>query len=260
MNSRLPLTVLATAGLIALVAAPPVLANPAPGGCRDGALASLDLADTEARLGQELTRAWEHVASDVGPSVVSIRSVKHVASADTEALGRLFGQGLRAPPQEGMGSGFVLRADGYVLTNHHVVADADEVTVLLPDDRSYPAEVVGSDPRTDVAVLRIAARGLDPVELGDSDDLRVGQWVAAMGSPFGLTSTMTSGIVSATGRNSMGISDYEDFIQTDASINPGNSGGPLVDLQGRVVGINTAIFTRTGGSMGIGFAIPIALA
>jgi serine protease Do len=154
----------------------------------------------------------------------------------------------------------IVSEGGYILTNNHVVAGADEVTVALSDDRRLTAEVVGTDDKSDVAVLKVDAENLLPAPLGDSDAIRVGQWVLAIGSPFGLDQTVTAGIVSAKGRADVGIADYEDFIQTDAAINPGNSGGPLVNLEGEVVGINTAIASRTGGFMGVGFAIPSNMA
>jgi len=162
--------------------------------------------------------------------------------------------------QRSLGSGVVVSEDGYILTNNHVVDGADEVTVKLFDDREFPARIVGTDPKTDLAVIKIDAEKLHPARLGDSDDLRIGEWVVAVGNPFGLSHTITAGIVSAKGRADVGIAAYEDFIQTDAAINPGNSGGPLVNLRGEVVGINTAIFSRSGGYMGIGFAIPIGMA
>ena len=159
------------------------------------------------------------------------------------------------------GSGFVVSADGYVLTNHHVVADADRLRVTFQDGREFSAELIGSDDKSDVAVIKVeSTEPLPTLPLGRSADLRVGEWVLAIGNPFGLARTVTAGIISATGRSRVGIADYEDFIQTDAAINPGNSGGPLLDLDGRVVGINTAIFSRSGGHMGIGFAIPIDMA
>ncbi len=167
------------------------------------------------------------------------------------------------PPERetrGLGSGVIVDASkGLVLTNHHVIADADEIKIRLSDDRELKAELVGSDPDSDVAVLRIEARNLTAVSLGDSDRLEVGDFVVAIGNPFGLRQTVTSGIVSALGRSGLG-NRYENFIQTDASINRGNSGGALVDLHGRLVGINTAIISTSGGSVGIGFAIPIKLA
>jgi serine protease Do len=156
----------------------------------------------------------------------------------------------------GMGSGVIVSPDGYILTNAHVVKDADEINVNLSDKRSLTAKVVGVDPDSDIAVIKINAKNLPSAPFGDSDKMRVGSFVMAVGSPFGLNRTVTSGIVSAKGRTNVGIVDYEDFIQTDAAINPGNSGGPLVNIDGEVVGINTAIASRSGGYQGIGFAIP----
>jgi Do/DeqQ family serine protease len=155
------------------------------------------------------------------------------------------------------GSGVVVDAvGGYIVTNNHVVARADEVTVTLSDGRSLNAELVGTDPQVDLAVLKVSPEGLEQIEFADSAGVRVGDFVVAIGNPFGLNQTVTSGIVSALGRSGLGIEGYEDFIQTDASINPGNSGGALVDLSGRLVGINTAIIAPSGGNVGIGFAIP----
>ncbi|MCG6862349.1 MAG: DegQ family serine endoprotease [Chromatiaceae bacterium] len=166
----------------------------------------------------------------------------------------------RERESQSLGSGVIVDAEqGLVLTNHHVVAQADEIDVRLRDGRELSAELVGSDSETDIAVLRIPAQNLTAVAMGDSDGLRVGDFVVAIGSPFGLSHTVTSGIVSALGRTDLGIEGFESFIQTDASINPGNSGGPLVDLLGRLVGINTAILAPGGGNVGIGFAIPVAM-
>ncbi|EIK54103.1 serine protease MucD [Stutzerimonas stutzeri TS44] len=160
---------------------------------------------------------------------------------------------------QSLGSGFIISADGYVLTNNHVVADADEIIVRLPDRSELEAKLVGADPRTDVAVLKVEGKGLPTVKLGDSSALKVGEWVLAIGSPFGFDHTVTAGIVSATGR-SLPNESYVPFIQTDVAINPGNSGGPLFNLEGEVVGINSQIFTRSGGFMGLSFAIPIDVA
>lgn len=160
--------------------------------------------------------------------------------------------------REGQGSGFIISKEGYILTNNHVVKDADRITVTLGDERTFSAKVIGSDPKTEVALIKIDdPHELPYLELGDSDALEVGEWVLAAGNPFGLAQTLTAGIVSAKGRNEVGIAEYGNFIQTDAAINPGNSGGPLLNIDGKVIGINTAIYTRTGGYMGIGFAIPI---
>ena len=159
------------------------------------------------------------------------------------------------PRQQGLGSGVITTKDGYILTNNHVVDGADEVNVTLQDGREFTAKVIGRDPKSDVAVIKIDAKDLPSVPMADSDKVEVGDVVLAIGNPFGIGQTVTSGIVSATGRASMGL-DYEDFIQTDAAINPGNSGGALVDAEGRLIGINTAILSRSGGNQGIGFAIP----
>ena len=162
---------------------------------------------------------------------------------------------------EATGSGVIVdAAQGYVLTNSHVVENGTSIEVTTKDNRRLKARLIGRDPDTDIAVLQIPAGNLTAVPMGDSDRLQVGDFVLAIGNPFGLGQTVTSGIVSALGRNGLGIEGYEDFIQTDASINPGNSGGPLVDLQGRIVGINTAILAPSGGNVGIGFAVPINMA
>ena len=162
---------------------------------------------------------------------------------------------------QSVGSGVIVDAErGYVLTNHHVVANADEIVITLKDRRRLKGRVLGSDPETDIAVLIIPADHLRPVPLGDSDRLQVGDFVVAIGNPFGLGQTVTSGIVSALGRTGLGIEGYEEFIQTDASINPGNSGGALINLRGELIGINTAILGPTGGNIGIGFAIPVNMA
>ncbi len=164
--------------------------------------------------------------------------------------------------QQGLGSGVIVSEDGYILTNNHVIANADEIQVGFEDGRHVPATLVGTDPKSDIAVIKVEAKNLPAVEMGDSDGLEVGEWVLAVGSPFSenLSHSVTAGIISAMGRSYVGLTDYEDYIQTDAAINPGNSGGALVDTEGKVIGINTAIATRTGGSQGVGFAIPINMA
>ncbi len=211
-------------------------------------------------LADELSAAFERVAGLIRPSVVNISS-KRVVRSPFAGFG-VFGFSDQPLIQEGQGTGFVISPEGYLLTNNHVVQDAAEVNVRFEDGSEYTALVIGTDPQTDIAVLKVDADNLTPLPLGDSDSVRVGEWVIAAGNPFGLRSTITAGIVSATGRTGVGIIDqgYEDFIQTDAAINPGNSGGPLVNLRGEVIGINTAIFTRTGGNMGIGFAVPVNMA
>src|ERR671913_1488400 len=175
---------------------------------------------------------------------------------------RFFGGPMPRGPQRqrSLGSGFIIDGDGSILTNNHVVENAQKIVVKLADEQEYEAKVIGRDPKTDIAIIKIEAKTkLTPANLGDSDGLEVGEWVMAIGNPFGLDSTVPSGIVSAKGRH-IGQGPYDNFIQTDASINPGNSGGPLINLRGEVVGINTAIFSRSGGNVGIGFAIPIDLA
>lgn len=154
----------------------------------------------------------------------------------------------------------IVSPDGHIITNNHVVDGMDELTVSLPDKRTFKAKVVGTDPKTDVAVIKIDATNLPVLEWGDASQLQVGEMVLAVGNPFGLSQTVTMGIISAVGRANVGIVDYEDFIQTDAAINPGNSGGALVNLKGELIGINTAIFSQSGGYMGIGFAVPSNMA
>ncbi len=162
--------------------------------------------------------------------------------------------------EQSLGSGVIVDPAGYIVTNNHVVAQADEIKVLLSDKREFVGKVVGTDPKTDVAVVKINATGLPTIPWGDSTQLKVGEYVVAIGNPFGLNQTVTMGIISAVGRANVGIADYEDFIQTDAAINPGNSGGALVNTRGELIGVNTAIFSRSGGYMGIGFAIPSNMA
>ncbi len=205
------------------------------------------------------------LAERISPSVVYISTVSDESRRGMSRRGGSdpFEHFFQRPPSRGLGSGFVLDEDGYIITNHHVVEDATKVVVRFNDEAEYEAEVVGTDAKTDIAVIKIdGAEGLVPVALGDSDQLRVGEWVLAIGNPFGLEYTVTAGIVSAKGRhiNRPGRNAYDDFIQTDAAINPGNSGGPLVNMSGQVVGINSAIFSRSGGNIGIGFAIPINMA
>jgi serine protease Do len=213
------------------------------------------------------------LAKTVGPVVVNISTsqvIKPPAQGSPRPFGgaeppddpweRFFGQPFPRGPfrQQGLGSGFIIESDGTILTNNHVVANAEKIIVKLQDEREFEGRIVGTDAKTDIAVVKINANNLPTIPLGDSDQLQVGEWVVALGSPFGLANTITAGIVSAKGRW-IGAGPYDSFIQTDASINPGNSGGPLVNLRGEVVGMNTAIFSRTGANIGIGFAIPISL-
>ena len=208
--------------------------------------------------------AFISVSRQVTPSVVNISAsrpgrAEELSKLLEEFFGEFFRNHPRAPQQEkSLGSGVIISPDGYILTNYHVVEGAEDIKVSLADQRVFAATLVGTDPRTDVAVLKIKADApLPAATLGDSDRLQVGQWALAIGNPFGLDSTLTVGVVSALGRANLGIEDYEDFIQTDASINPGNSGGPLLNISGEVIGINTAI---VASGQGIGFAIPINLA
>ena len=162
--------------------------------------------------------------------------------------------------KQGLGSGSIMSKDGYILTNNHVVGDADRIVVRLHDGQEFDAELIGADPPSDIAVIKIAAIDLHPIQMGNSDEIQVGETVIAIGNPFGLTQTVTLGIISAKGRSNVGITDYENFIQTDAAINPGNSGGPLINLEGKLVGVNTAIFSKNGGYQGIGFSVPVNMA
>jgi Do/DeqQ family serine protease len=199
------------------------------------------------------------------PSVVNIFTSKEVPRSpllNDPLFRRFFGEqpGEEAQRATNLGSGVIVSPAGYILTNHHVVEAADEIEVALPDGKKLLAKVVGNDPDTDLAVLRVNAEKLPAITLGKSEQLRVGDTVLAIGNPFGFGQTVTSGIVSAIGRAGLGISTFENFIQTDAAINPGNSGGALVDAHGNLVGINTAIYSRTGSSSGVGFAIPVSTA
>jgi serine protease Do len=186
------------------------------------------------------------------------KSVVHIKVE--QKLVNVMGPFQNQPRQEGSGSGAIVRSDGYILTNHHVVGEADKITVQLYDGQELKARLIGTDPATDISVIKIEGTDMPVLQMGDSDNILVGESVIAIGNPFGLSHTVTFGIVSAKGRTGMGIAEYEDFIQTDAAINPGNSGGPLVDLEGKIVGVNTAIFSRSGGYQGIGFAVPINMA
>jgi len=210
--------------------------------------------------------SYAAAAKRASPAVVSITTSKAPVRgphANDPWFQFFFGdrsRQIQEEPQVGLGSGVIVSTDGYLLTNNHVIEGADEIEVLLADGRKASAKVVGADPDTDVAVLKISLERLPAITFGDTDALQVGDVVLAIGNPFGVGQTVTSGIVSALGRNQLGINTFENFIQTDAAINPGNSGGALVDANGNLLGINTAIFSRTGGSLGIGFAIPVSTA
>jgi len=211
-------------------------------------------------LGLESGAGLADVVEKVLPSVVSVASSR--TTRQTTPFHYFFGQPPSEQKQEGLGSGVILSKDGFIVTNNHVVEGADTLKVRTYDDREFEAKVVGTDPKSDLAVLRLQGdvSDLTPALIGDSGGLRLGEVVLAIGNPFGVGQTVTMGIVSAKGRADMGIVDYEDFIQTDAAINPGNSGGALINARGEVVGINTAILSRSGGNMGIGFAIPTNMA
>lgn len=216
---------------------------------------------------QDLSRTFIGVAKQIKPAVVNIDVVEKAKRSSLrmpEGFPQIpgFPQFQDTPRrQKGTGSGVIISSDGYILTNNHVAGDADQINVKLSDGRELKAKVIGKDTETDLAVIKIDAQNLSFARLGDSDKLEQGEWVIALGSPFGLQQTMTAGIVSATGRDlGVGAGQFTNFIQTDASINPGNSGGPLINMQGEVVGINTLIFSQTGTSAGIGFAIPSNLA
>jgi serine protease DegQ len=207
--------------------------------------------------------SFRQAAQRASAAVVSINtstSPQRHPQANDPWFRFFFGDQEGSHPQGGLGSGVIISADGYILTNNHVVEGADEIEVVLNDSRRAHAKVIGTDPESDLAILKIALERLPVITLGNSDTLQVGDQVLAIGNPFGVGQTVTSGIVSALGRNQLGINTFENFIQTDAAINPGNSGGALVDVNGQLMGINTAIYSRSGGSMGIGFAIPVSTA
>lgn len=213
------------------------------------------------------TASFSGAAKRAIPAVVNVFTKKETRNqrnpfTDDPVFRHFFGDRFDQRPQQvsNLGSGVIVSSNGYILTNHHVVDAADEIHIALSDGRTLPAKVVGADPETDLAVLKIDATNLPSITFGQSDKLSVGDWVLAIGNPFGVGQTVTQGIVSALGRTHLGINTFENFIQTDAAINPGNSGGALVDAAGNLVGVNSAIYSRTGGSQGIGFAIPVSLA
>jgi serine protease Do len=228
-------------------------------------------------VAQQVPASFSEIAKKAGPSVVNISTVQVIKSGtfnkmpfqnpfgDNDPFGDFFDRYFRDRMprdfrQTSLGSGFIIDKEGYILTNNHMVEAADEIKVILSDKREFKAKIIGRDPKTDLALLKIeGAKDLAPLPLGDSDKIEVGDWVVAIGNPYGLENTVTAGIVSAKYRQ-IGTSSYDNYIQTDASINRGNSGGPLMNTQGEVIGINSAIYSQTGGSIGIGFAVPINIA
>ncbi|NTW58807.1 MAG: DegQ family serine endoprotease [Nitrospirae bacterium] len=222
----------------------------------------------------QLSDALSEVAGVATPSVVNIASTRVIKQSeqapydffDDPFFRRFFGDQLPRPnapkeqKEQSLGSGVIVSEDGYIVTNNHVIEKSQEIKVLLSNKRDYKAKLIGADPKTDIAVIKIEATGLAALPWGDSTKLRVGEIVFAIGNPFGLNQTVTMGVIGAVGRANVGIADYEDFIQTDAAINPGNSGGALINARGELVGINTAIVSRTGGYQGIGFAVPSSMA
>ena len=260
-------------GALAMIPAMTVAADPPTpvgGGEQQGPVAALSTEDQAAIVhAKSISRAFRAISKLAGPSVVSIEVTPEQTIVRRQG-GRMVPQGLvpqGMAPQGmvphgapmGVGTGFIVAEEGYVVTNNHVIRSGGAFKVRLNDGRVASAALVGSDQETDIAVLKIDVGGLSPIEFGDSDAAEVGDWVIALGSPFGLKDSVTAGIISARGRE-VGLSPLESYLQTDATINPGNSGGPLVDMDGRVVGINTAIESRSGGSDGISFAIPSNMA
>jgi serine protease Do len=229
--------------------------------------------DTQKEL-NSLSTALSDIAAAVSPSVVNVSTTRNVAEQrlpfndlhDHPFFRKFFGQPY-SPDDEhntyktsSLGSGVIVSSNGHILTNNHVIENAEKITITLHDKRTFDADLVGTDPKTDLALLKIDALNLPALAFNEESDLQVGEIVVAVGIPFGLSHTVTMGIVSAVGRSNIGIVDYEDFIQTDAAINPGNSGGALVNSGGELIGINTAIFSTSGGNMGVGFAIPVKMA
>jgi serine protease DegQ len=224
---------------------------------------SVQMAPATTGLAGTAPGSYAPAAKRATPAVVSITASKappRGQRSDDPWFHFFFGDRNAQQPQVGLGSGVIASAEGYLLTNNHVIDGADDIEVMLSDGRKAHAKIVGSDPETDVAVLKIELDRLPTITFGAAENLQVGDVVLAIGNPFGVGQTVTSGIVSALGRNQLGINTFEDFIQTDAAINPGNSGGALVDANGNLVGINTAIYSRSGGNLGIGFAIPANIA
>ena len=231
-----------------------------------GSIGAISVIEAPASSGQRSAGSnvgFSAAAKIASAAVVSINTSKAATKnphAGDPWFKFFYGDQGREEPQGGLGSGVIISASGYILTNNHVIEGADEIEVILLDGRKAKAKVIGTDPDTDLAILKIELDKLPVIVLGNSDTLQIGEPVLAIGNPFGVGQTVTGGIVSALGRNKLGINTFENFIQTDAAINPGNSGGALVDASGALMGINTAIYSRSGGSMGIGFAIPVSTA
>ena len=231
------------------------------GGPVPGSTGTISILEAPAPAPQAAPDSLSGAVRKAAPAVVSINTSASHPLANDPWFRFFFGDRSDMQQQQtGLGSGVIVSPDGYVLTNNHVVEGADAIEVVLQDARRTTAQVIGTDPESDLAVLKLTLDKLPVMTLGNSDGLQVGDQVLAIGNPFGVGQTVTSGIVSALGRNQLGINTFENFIQTDAAINPGNSGGALVDVNGNLMGINTAIYSRSGGSMGIGFAIPVSTA
>ena len=252
-------TVLLAAYFVAFTLKPQWLGR---GGPVPGTTGTVSIVEAPSALqGSAAPGSLSGAVRKAAPAVVSINTSTNARSArSSDPWFRFFFGEQGEQQQAGLGSGVIMSPEGYVLTNNHVVEGADAIEVVLQDARRTSAKVIGTDPESDLAVLKIALDKLPVMTLGNSDQLQVGDQVLAIGNPFGVGQTVTSGIVSALGRNQLGINTFENFIQTDAAINPGNSGGALTDINGNLMGINTAIYSRSGGSMGIGFAIPVSTA
>jgi len=229
---------------------------------------SIKEAPSQAENNHTQPGSYRHAAQAAMPSVVNIFTSKKANQSsanpfmDDPLFRHFFGDQMdeqQSQRENSLGSGVIVNSQGLILTNHHVIESADEIEVALPDGRTFPARIVGTDPETDLAVLKINVRNLPAITFAQPSNLSVGDVVLAIGNPFGVGQTVTQGIISALGRSHLGINTFENFIQTDAPINPGNSGGALIDTEGNLVGINSAIYSRSGGSMGIGFAIPVSL-
>ena len=253
-------TVLLAAYFVVLTLKPQWLGRGGPVSGSTGTISILEAPATPAGTSAPLD-SLRAAVQKAAPAVVSINTSTTTRNPQSgDPWFRFFFGDRGEQQQSGLGSGVIMSPEGYVLTNNHVVEGADAIEVVLPDARRTTAKVIGTDPESDLAVLKITLDKLPAITLGNSDALQVGDQVLAIGNPFGVGQTVTSGIVSALGRNQLGINTFENFIQTDAAINPGNSGGALTDIGGNLMGINTAIYSRSGGSMGIGFAIPVSTA